>query len=1164
MFARTASVFLALGALVLPLAAQTRQLLVFPPGDGSRNVAILQPESLNQIATVQAATDAYAAFIQPGAPGKTYIVGRSSSNTVTVVSAANQVITSINLPNGTSDAAMTNDGRRLLVVSNQAAQLTIIDTASDAVTLTLPLPAPALSIVTNFDSTRAFVLSQQGVVVTAFDLTNFQQVGTLSLASEATQLSSLTFGPNGLLYATTVNRLWEIDPRTLQLTKPLGLPFTGNPGSRALITPDGTRAIMTNATPTQGSSVILFDLSGTAPPQGLFLGGLLFNNLRLISNNSALAFSPSGGQFYQITWNPLTSNTLSIAGLPPITTQPLRGFAVTSEFPNSRTGYVGLENAIYRFDSATNTVLNQTALAGLAGTVALVRQPSTNPPATMQGINVSQFVLPGATSLPLVTRILDQDGNPVAGVRVTYTTNQTNAVLSTAQAISNNEGYAQAFVTTPNQNLNFLVTAAIEGNFTQIFTILVNSSGVPGGGSGTGTVSVAGGNGQLVQSRTASLRPMQVRVRDAQGNPVVGALVAWTITNGGGTLSASESTTDGNGIASNTFIGNLLLSTLSSFATSTIAASTPLGTVNFTMITIPERADNDPFRPSGRPIIQQVAPNPGVTELRGPLGTTLRGAFQFRVLAGGGPLLLQPIPGVGIQAVSDGDLTTGPQVECQSDAQSDNTGTVTCDLRLFNRTGVANVVVTIGGLENFPFQVTITPGAPGRVTALQGNNQRGVAGRQVAQALVARVDDGFGNILNGVDVTWRVVSGNVRLVQTVSRSSNGLVINAQGQGELSSGLVSTGVVLGNTPGEARIRAQISNTIFAEFTVTTDVSFGTFTRVSGDGQSAAQSQAFADPLVVRITDQNQAPLAGATISFATTGDLRLSSATATTDAQGLARVSVTAGPTAGSFTVSATVSGSTLAPVTFNLTVRPPGPNITSIVNGAGGANSGVAPCGIATINGNNLAPGITGTLSGQSLLGTLALTLNNTTVTFGGVTAPIASISNVAGVESISVQVPCEAGLGSIPVTVRTGQVTGTANVTVRPTAPGIFETLEGSLRYAVAQRPNGSFVSPSNPALRGETIRLTVSNLGQTSPTAITNVVGTPGQRATADLLIGLNNEGVDILSAEYSVGQNGLYVITFTIPMNSPTGSRPIVVAGTGSDGNTVYSNNSVIEIR
>lgn len=1166
MFARTACSLVALLGIALPLAAQNRQLFVLPPGDGSTAVSILNPDNLNTVATVQAANDAYKVLRQPGVPGKSYIVGRSSAATLTVVNAANNVLTTIPIPSGSSDAVMTPDGRRILLVSTSSPQLTVVDTASDAVTLTLPIASGAQSVVLNFDGTRAFTLSQAGALVTAFDLQNFQQAGTLILPSEVTQLSALSFGPNGLLYATTVNRLFEIDPRTVQLAKPLGLPYTGNPGGPALVTQDGTRAIMANATPIfGGSSVLLFDLSGTTIPQAVNLSGINITQLQLLSNNSAIGYSQASNAFYQFVWNPLGSGTLTIAGLPAINPgQTLRGLAVTNEYPTSRFGYLAFENGVYRFDAQTNSVVSQGVIAGPTGRLAYVTQPTSNTPANLQAINASQFVLPGTNSLPLVVRVLDAGGLPVAGVRVNYTTNQSNAVLNTAQATTNNDGYAQAWVTVPNQTVNFPVIASIDGGFTQVFTLLVNSSNQPGGGTGgTGAVSVAGGNGQLVLSRTPSLKPLQVRVRDNQGNPVFGATVSWTITNGGGSLTVTESTTDANGIASTNFIGQLLLSTLSSFATSTVAANTSLGSVNFTVITIPERASNDPFRPNGRPIIRQQVPNPGTVELSGALGTTIKGAFQFQIVAGGGPFLLGPIPGVGISAIAE-DVERGPQVVCDGDPLSDNTGTVTCDLKLLTRTGTGKILVTIGGTEQFTFSVTITPGAPGRVTALQGNNQRGVAGRQLPQALIARVDDGFGNLLNGVEVTWRVVSGNATLVQTVNRSSNGLIINASGQGELSSGLVSTGVVLGSSPGDTRIRAQVSSTVFADFTVTTDVAYGGLTRVSGDGQSAAFNTAFADPLVVRVTDQNAQPLAGATVNFSTTGDLRLSSATATTDSQGLARITATAGPTAGSYQVSATISGSTLSPAVFSLTVRPPGPNITSIVNGAGFANTGVAPCGIATINGTNLAPGVTGTLSGQSLLGTLALTLNNTTVTFGGVTAPIVSIINLNGVEQINVQVPCDAVPGTSPVTVRTGTTSGNFNATIRQTAPGIFETIEGSLKYAVAQRPNGSFISPTNPALRGERVRVTVSNLGQTSPAALTNVSGTPGQRAIAEIVVGLNNEGVEVVSAEYAVGQNGLYIITFTIPANSPTGSRPLVVASTGSDGQTLYSNNSVIEVR
>ena len=50
------------------------------------------------------------------------------------------------------------------------------------------------------------------------------------------------------------------------------------------------------------------------------------------------------------------------------------------------------------------------------------------------------------------------------------------------------------------------------------------------------------------------------------------------------------------------------------------------------------------------------------------------------------------------------------------------------------------------------------------------------------------------------------------------------------------------------------------------------------------------------------------------------------------------------------------------------------------------------------------------------------------------------------------------------------GGGSGTFTVQVVPFAPGIFETTIGGQKYAIALRPDGSYISPSNPAHPGET----------------------------------------------------------------------------------------------
>jgi hypothetical protein len=100
---------------------------------------------------------------------------------------------------------------------------------------------------------------------------------------------------------------------------------------------------------------------------------------------------------------------------------------------------------------------------------------------------------------------------------------------------------------------------------------------------------------------------------------------------------------------------------------------------------------------------------------------------------------------------------------------------------------------------------------------------------------------------------------------------------------------------------------------------TDVdSPATITISSGDGQTGTVSTALANPIVVVVEDEDGDVVAGATVTWAVaSGDGTLSGVTGTTGSDGTAQVTWTLGPTAGTNTVTATVSG--LTPVTFTAT-----------------------------------------------------------------------------------------------------------------------------------------------------------------------------------------------------------------------------------------------------
>ena len=78
-----------------------------------------------------------------------------------------------------------------------------------------------------------------------------------------------------------------------------------------------------------------------------------------------------------------------------------------------------------------------------------------------------------------------------------------------------------------------------------------------------------------------------------------------------------------------------------------------------------------------------------------------------------------------------------------------------------------------------------------------------------------------------------------------------------------------------------------------------------------------------------------------------------------------------------------------------------------------------------------------------------------------------------------------------------------------------------------MAVRPDGSQVSPTNPAQRGETIQLYITGLGQATPAIATNTAGVADQTIVSPLIVGLNNGGVPLVSAVYGPGLIGVYIV-------------------------------------
>ncbi len=732
-------------------------------------------------------------------------------------------------------------------------------------------------------------------------------------------------------------------------------------------------------------------------------------------------------------------------------------------------------------------------------------------------------------------------------------------------------------------------------------------------------ITVVQGSGQMIcdgcpLTALPIFDPLIVLVTDSNGNPVPGATVSWTAIGGtlAGTGTNTTTTTTGSasiasgGVLCNaynsaqselagascvTFSENATASPVVGDLFDTITASIPNGqSVTFYLTQYPNAVAN---QNNINYINSALTANslPLATVITGPANSVYSGgSIQVQVTTTGGT----PIPNVSLRLIPQSETQTGSAISCQSqnnpDADAGYPGYPanypgTTQAVMTNSSGVAtctpvfgpgssstatNFSVLVGGVpflqnpsdvnnnnsglgnpagpyEFTPFQALATPVTPANLTIVSGNTQSAMQGTAVPLPLTVEVTDTNKNALQGISVTWSVSPAGAATL-TPATSTTG-----------ANGQTSTMVTLAATAsGTVTVTATAGSLTPVNFTITATVptpAITGLTLISGNNQTAAVGQPFSVPLVVQTTPA----AAGITVNFAITGGSGvLSNTTQTTGSNGQASIGVTAGSTAGTLTVVASVTGVSQT-ASFTLTVAPPAPQITaaSFLNGAGffqtsGANqTALSPCGVATlVVGNPLTTAAlpaTPNMYAAPLQQTSNISISfPSSATSGSSTAPLLNVTTaVTNQQLITFQVPCDATPSSATVTVSiNGSSIQVAGVTVRPAAPGIFEmTGADGVRRAVAVRPDGSIVSPTNPARQGETVRIYITGVGPAVPALTTGAVPipTPGVVSVPEtgtvVIVALyaptgSPTGLGGITVQASPDLIGVYEVTFTVP--------------------------------
>ncbi|WP_396216291.1 beta strand repeat-containing protein [Gemmatimonas sp.] len=528
---------------------------------------------------------------------------------------------------------------------------------------------------------------------------------------------------------------------------------------------------------------------------------------------------------------------------------------------------------------------NATATAGAAASVSATS-------ATTLSAVVGALVTPVPT-----IRVLDANGNPVAGVNVTFTASNGSTVVGGSKT-TNLSGIASPDGWQMGATVGTFTLSATVGSLTPVVFTSTALNAAPA------ALSIVAGNNQTATvGRTLPIDPA-VRITDAFGNPIVGQEVVFEVISGGGSAVVRRPLTDANGTAT---VGAWTLgetpgtNTLRATATGLTLGSNP---VTFTATATAGAASSLSIVAGNNQTataFSTVAVNPSVV-VRDNRGNPVQGVtVTFAPSAGG--------------AVTGGSAITNAA------------GVATVgSWKLSAVAGPQTLTATLAGVANVIFQATATAGA---ATAVQ------VVGDSVLPAFpvfsfvsplpTLRVVDANGNPVAGASVTFEVVTGagNTLTGATKTTGNDGLAQITTWR-------------IGTVAGVYRIRAVVSGlalngaepTWLVTGTALTAAQV-TVASTSLATQTGSQNTAVPTVPVVRVVDQFGNPVSGVSVTFTVAaGNGTIAGGFTTfavaTDGLGFASVGswVLPAGTTVTRTLTATVTGNGITgnPITFTANV----------------------------------------------------------------------------------------------------------------------------------------------------------------------------------------------------------------------------------------------------
>jgi len=469
-------------------------------------------------------------------------------------------------------------------------------------------------------------------------------------------------------------------------------------------------------------------------------------------------------------------------------------------------------------------------------------------------------VAAGELPTPLVVRVVDSRGRPVAGVAIVWET--TSGSLSASSLSTELDGTTTVRWTLGTRVGQATATATAEGLTPATFTTEVRAGPAA-------RVLKTRGDSQAAPVGTTLGDTLIVRVTDIHDNPIAGVPVSWNVSAGGGTVAPVSGETDSGGHARARWtLGN---STGERTVTVTAGALSPVvftSTTTAGAASVLEKVSGDGQSSTVATQLSQRL----VVKLSDASGNpVVGGQVAWSVAAGGGSItpLLSTTDAEGM-ASARWTLGTGLNVQ----------------------TAVASAIG-----QTVSFSGTATAGPPTRLVKVGGDGLSARVRNALSDSLAVVVVDTFGNPVAGVRVNWAATGGGGTV------SPTGVDSNIQG-------IARTQWTLGPTAGPQSATAAAVGVATAAFvaTATSGVPVS-LQKLSGDAQADTVARVLPDSLAVLVLDGDGNPIPEATVQWTVIkGGGTITPTSSISDSAGVARARRTLGTIAGEQTVSASIPG----------------------------------------------------------------------------------------------------------------------------------------------------------------------------------------------------------------------------------------------------------------